>query len=491
MPFSLVLYAGTLTPKETGKESMTKFLLLDGGTQRYFNYYRYYNSVRKGYEILRSQNRDISIFAKDGTWNVIPQFTESLSTFSKTKEGGEDRNLNLKRPNYPPIRGSLKDLDDFKMQLRKISKDLKEGDSLILYLTGHGGAPESEDKPETASYSLWNMNEITFKELAEILRPLDQKKIKLKVVSETCFSGGVHYLSRTLKNVCTLGSTIFSSSSSSGDPMESIFSQNFWKKMDESSGELSFSELAFEALTKDWANLNLGSLSSLDFINFKLHLPPYQKKLGENGEKGILPPTVVNVAGIGSTEIFEAPQSFNLNLTIKTWLNEDYAILKNLFLLKKGDPENSCTSDHFLKKNKSMTEILKEIINPFSFGFKYQQVDLGNFSVKYSDQINKYYKDILNNSSVVLDQLNKDENEFIKLQNEYQDLTPEEREQQYDSFYKKVEVIRKRIQPYLKNIIIGHQMVSLYKKLPQFNEVSTEEDKIKLRELLECEWEQL
>lgn len=181
----------------------TKYIFLDGGASSTSNYYRYYNEIRRGYETVRSMGKNAIVHAKDGSWKLAQNKNETLSDLALTNEARRPSSANSTYPSYPPLSGAVRTKEDI---IRAISSsNPKSGDTVFIYVSGHGGSPTEIHDPSTATISGWN-NDISFREVSEAMSQLP-KGVKIKIVAGTCYSGGVHYLARTLPNVCTASNT--------------------------------------------------------------------------------------------------------------------------------------------------------------------------------------------------------------------------------------------------------------------------------------------
>jgi len=190
--FLLIFYFSVILQAETHE------IIMDGGTSRHSNYFRFYNAVRRGYETLKYLDRNPKIIAKDGTWTVFPQHNEEgLSRFSLT-ELGKLNYPSFNSVTYPPIDRAATSLEDLNSLIKTINP--KAGDTLLLYVTPHGFPSTDPEKPELAELGLWNKT-VTYKELGDLLSNF--KDIKFKITTTACFGGGIHHIARSLDNVCT------------------------------------------------------------------------------------------------------------------------------------------------------------------------------------------------------------------------------------------------------------------------------------------------
>jgi hypothetical protein len=167
--------------------AQTKYLLIDGGASKSSNYSRYYNSVLTGYEVLKGKGKQVSVIAKDGKWTMA-----SLDEVSS----GQQANIQSGKLVYPAISSPARDLND----IRKALSSYKDGDTLYLHFTSHGGGPSKPGHPESSTLSLFG-NDVSYEDLAGVLKEFPN--LKFKIYSGVCYGGGIHHLARSLKNVCS------------------------------------------------------------------------------------------------------------------------------------------------------------------------------------------------------------------------------------------------------------------------------------------------
>lgn len=251
----------------------THYLLVDPGTSPNSNYYRYYNEIRRAFESLRSVGKNPTVIAKNGRWELTQQSDETLSSIALTEEGRKSKSPTNGIPAHPPISGTARNVDDFINAIKAMK--IKDGDSLVLYVNAHGRSPRNPSDPSTATIQAWG-SEIEFNQLAGALKKLPQG-VNLKLVTTTCFGGGVHSISIELPNVCSASMTSYFSKSSSGGFEESLFNKGLWQNFVDTRANTSFAAANLAGFRGDSANLNLGRLSSFDYVDYVMRRGPYEK----------------------------------------------------------------------------------------------------------------------------------------------------------------------------------------------------------------------
>ena len=249
----------------------TKILIIDGGGDEKANGYRFYNDVRRSYEIAKKQGLDPVVLAKDGTWKVSQNDTENLDNLALTPKGKAHLNPKGKvtsAPTYPPIFSGAKSSKDIKNAIEAMK--LQEGDQLIVQFTGHGNVSGNMSTP---NYLFFNSQE-SWASISEAFNGVNSK-IPIKIQTSTCFGGGVHILSRLLPNACT-SSTVQSNEVSKATGIGNHFYYKFWGEFHKNS-KRSFADLSLDAYKFDSLNAGKGSLSSFDYMAFILRKSPYSK----------------------------------------------------------------------------------------------------------------------------------------------------------------------------------------------------------------------
>lgn len=257
----LVLFTPLLLAQST-LSSKTYFFLIDPGTNARSNYYRFYNSLRMGYEVLKKHDKNVFILAKNGHWILAKERDETLSNYSLT--GNQGKSI----PLYPPIASSAYNLDDVFSFIKK--QNIKDGDKVFLFITPHGVAPSDPKDPSTVKIPFWSRND-SYGYFLEKLKKDFSSKIIFFIVTTACYGGAVHILA-TLPNVCTLSTVPFDTLSSAGNYQIHTFSKAFWKSMLYSLDRptqipLTLGYLAQQALSKDMGNIFLGRISSSHYVD--------------------------------------------------------------------------------------------------------------------------------------------------------------------------------------------------------------------------------
>ena len=455
----------------------TKYLLVDPGASKTANYYRYYNDVRRAYETLKSQNKPTTVIGKDGTWKLAQQDTESLSSFALTESGKRNTPSSSAVPVYPPLSGSARGISDIMGSMDKMN--LKPGDTVFLYLTAHGGPPSNVADPSTATVVGWN-EEFEFNQLAEALKKLPPG-VKVKLVSTTCFSGGIHSIARQLPNVCSSSTTNHLYESSSGDFQEFRFNRGLWDAFRKNK-QVSFAEANLEAFKADDANMNLGRLSSFDYIDWTLKTGPYKN------------PKV------------DTPSRWTDTDNGRTWqtINKYRGVFPaDAEILSKKVDTSSCSSS--VQNDLANLTRLTETLNELS-----QQAiaqDLKNRANRQPAQMRTIFND-------VIDDMKKNGPKYLQISNQYQQKYKElmarwnaHKAKFKDSWgitkwwygegderakiQKEFDVLKANSQRDLKQYSFNHQMLERLDRLDEFNKKATPAQKQKFVSLLQCEWEPL
>ena len=459
----------------------THYLLIDGGIKKSKNYYRYYNSVRRGYEVTLKKGKYVKVIAKDGSWKMSPQFDEKLSNFSLT---GKKAKIPVDGVvSYPPITSGAKYLYHIVKQIE--AAKLKKEDQLVIFMTGHGYAPSDTGGPRSSSYSLWDGNYASWKKLSKALEKFPDSKIK--IVSTVCFGGGAHYISRELPNVCSVATAPYFTSSSSGSAHESIFSKSFWNHIKDNP-KASLSSASNEGFKSDYVNPNLGSLSSLDYVNFVLKKFPYDRKYDDLRHTG-----KNKIIGGENIWLHTAPDNH------KTAIGHDF-LDRSLKLKDELCSPQTCfagiVQSDLAKINKQLAT-LSEIMEAI-----------------YTQRIKEQPKEIQTIFHDVIDDMKKNGIGYLaiawKYDRKYQDL--KERWNAHEKKWKDSWDITKNLfnegdqrakmqkefddlkiasEKDLRKFSFNHQMLGYLDKLEEFNKKAEPDQKRKFVQLLQCEWEPL
>jgi len=233
---------------------------------------RFYNDIRRGYESVKLLGESVNVFVNDGAWNV-PQnkYGTKLSDFTltgapiPTKAQQQEGN-----PSYPPVSGPASTIKNIVDGI--LSSGIKAHDAVFLFFEGHGFRSDSAKTPHESQVCLLDDN-ASFKEMATELKRLPTG-VRLKIITTSCYGGGLHSLARELPNVCTAAMTNFAECAWAG-VNEMQFNTGFWDHFTKKEGKTSFLKASAAGFSKDDANLELGRLSSFDFVDYVLKRGPY------------------------------------------------------------------------------------------------------------------------------------------------------------------------------------------------------------------------
>jgi hypothetical protein len=177
------------------------------------------------------------------------------------------------------------------------SDEFKGSDSTLMVIYGHAGRPKKGAdgiaKPHLVSIPTWPKDNnavtgrsarITLKELGGIIETASLGH-PVRIVCLTCFSGGIHAISRNIPNVCTASTTSHLLPSPVGVP-DFEFSKGFWNAMQESKKPI-FAEAVISGLKNDPMNLSFGQLSSLDYIDYLFNRGPHNPDVRDITKAGV------------------------------------------------------------------------------------------------------------------------------------------------------------------------------------------------------------
>ena len=243
----------------------THFIFINGETDAY----RFYNNVRRGYETIASSGKNGLVFTANGKWKV-PKNSNLLDLKLAGAPAFTAKELADGLPMYPPVTGPAEKFGDILAEV--MATGPVAGDTLFVYITGHGHRSGTATLPTESGICLLN----GFPSYEDLIRDLSllPKELKIKLVTTSCFGGGIHALSRRLPNVCTASTTNFGETSWTGTG-ESEFNIGLWNRFLEKKGKVAFSDLMIAGFRRDESNVNVGRLSSFDFVDFVLKSGPY------------------------------------------------------------------------------------------------------------------------------------------------------------------------------------------------------------------------
>jgi hypothetical protein len=322
--------------------------------------------------------------------------------------------------------------------------------------------------------------------LADALAKLPEG-VKLKLISTTCFSGGIHSIARKLNNVCSSSTTNHIYPSSSGNFQEFRFNLGLWDTFSKTKSP-SFAQANLEGFKGDDANLNLGRLSSFDYIDWVLKDGPY-KKTGNSGPKmrwiekdGIQILQVVNgftsqlppEASILSETL--SPNSMEAGVCEECWsesIQADLAKISNLAQTLNQIAQQAIVRDLNAKADRQpaqLRSIFHDVIDDMKInGNKYLKISK-TYEDKYKELVRSWNENKEKVAKAGTWQLEGDQ--WAKFQSDFDNLKSNaERE--------------------LKQYSFNHQMLVRLEQLDEFNKKATTEQKKKFVHLLQCEWEPL
>jgi hypothetical protein len=173
----------------------------------------------------------------------------------------------------PPINGQFKTASD----LEAISNlpEFKASNSTLMLFVGHGARGSSID-PEDSKVLGWGGDNPTFKELREQIKKINRKH-PVRIVCLTCYGGGIHTIAHRIKKVCSVATAPYMLPSLSAAP-QSHFNEGFLDHLENTKSH-TFAEAAIAGFRNDPGNLNLGQLSSFDYLDRIFKRGPYNPEL--------------------------------------------------------------------------------------------------------------------------------------------------------------------------------------------------------------------
>lgn len=499
MKLKALVYLFFIFQSSFGKAE-TQYLLVDPGASKTSNYYRYYNDVRRAYETLKAQNKPTTVIAKDGSWKLAQQSTETLSSYSLTEEGKKRTPTGIGVPDYPPIQSSARGIEDVISAVKKMNP--KDGDSVVIYFTAHGNAPRNPDDPSTATIIGWN-EEYEFNQLADALAKLP-KGVKLKLISTTCFSGGIHSIARKLNNVCSSSTTNHLYESSAGDYQEFRFNKGLWDTFSKTKSP-SFAQANLEGFKGDDANFNLGRLSSFDYIDWVLKDGPYKKT-------GTSRPEMRWVTKDGD-RVYQVVNGFPSHLPPEASILSNSAIPSSLeagVCKECGSGGVQSDLDKLTKLAQTLSEVAQQaVVQDLSKKADLQSAQVRTIFHDVIDDMKKNGASYLQTAKMYEDKYTdlvrrwnehkakfKNAEDITKFKNT-EDITKwlqgegDGQGEARAKIQKEFDTLKSNAERDLKQYSFNHQMLERLERLDEFNKKATPEQKKKFVQLLQCEWEPL
>lgn len=160
----------------------TYAVILSGGHNKLSNYERYWNDCSFVYQTLVNKygvpKNNISVVMSDGT--------DPAADMHATTGGYKFSPLDLDNDGQPDIQYAATRAN-VKNVLSSLSQRIGKDDHLFFYVIDHGG---TRDKNNQSYICLWNGESLHDYELADWLRPFNEKSVYVNAVLGQCFSGG-------------------------------------------------------------------------------------------------------------------------------------------------------------------------------------------------------------------------------------------------------------------------------------------------------------
>ena len=172
----------TLTNEVKSAAGRTYAVILSGGHNKYSNYERYWNDCSFVYQTLVNKygvpKNNIAVVMSDGT--------NPAEDMHLTTGGYKSSPLDLDYDGRPDIQYAATHAN-VKNVLSNFSQRIEKDDHLFFYVIDHGG---TRDKNNQSYICLWNEEKLHDYELADWLRPFNDKQVYVNAVLGQCFSGG-------------------------------------------------------------------------------------------------------------------------------------------------------------------------------------------------------------------------------------------------------------------------------------------------------------
>ena len=172
----------TLTNEVKSAAGRTYAVILSGGHNKYSNYERYWNDCSFVSQTLVNKygvpKNNISVVMSDGT--------DPAADMHATTGGYKSSPLDLDNDGQPDIQYAATRAN-VKNVLSSLSQRIGKDDHLFFYVIDHGG---TRDENNQSYICLWNEEKLHDYELADWLRPFNEKSVYVNAVLGQCFSGG-------------------------------------------------------------------------------------------------------------------------------------------------------------------------------------------------------------------------------------------------------------------------------------------------------------
>lgn len=172
----------TLSNEAKSAAEHTYAVILSGGHNQLSNHERYWNDCSFVYQTLVNKygvpKSNISVVMSDGT--------NPAADMHATTGGYKSSPLDLDNDGLPDIQYAATRAN-VRNVLSNLSKRLGKDDHLFFYVIDHGG---TRDNKNQSYICLWNGESLHDYELADWLRPFNEKQVYVNAVLGQCFSGG-------------------------------------------------------------------------------------------------------------------------------------------------------------------------------------------------------------------------------------------------------------------------------------------------------------
>lgn len=172
----------TLTNEVKSAAGRTYAVILSGGHNKYSNSERYWNDCSFVYQTLVNKygvpKNNIAVVMSDGT--------NPAEDMHLTTGGYKSSPLDLDYDGRPDIQYAATHAN-VKNVLSNFSQRIEKDDHLFFYVIDHGG---TRDENNQSYICLWNEEKLHDYELADWLRPFNDKQVYVNAVLGQCFSGG-------------------------------------------------------------------------------------------------------------------------------------------------------------------------------------------------------------------------------------------------------------------------------------------------------------
>lgn len=172
----------TLSNEAKSAAERTYAVILSGGHNQFSNYERYWNDCSFVYQTLVNKygvpKNNISVVMSDGTDPAADMHATTGDYKSSPLDLDNDGQPDIQ---YAATRANVKNV------LSNLSQRIGKDDHLFFYVIDHGG---TRDKNNQSYICLWNGESLHDYELADWLRPFNEKSVYVNAVLGQCFSGG-------------------------------------------------------------------------------------------------------------------------------------------------------------------------------------------------------------------------------------------------------------------------------------------------------------